>query len=184
MNTRSTISLLTVLAAACLACENPATPADLDRTPIPAPSSVGAQISPSRATPEEIARFAFTPTSFRAEMAGQSVTVRLERIGNELVGSVLEGTTQRGLTGRVDDSGEVSLVDAQGRIFTGLLEGDGLSGAGPAGEPISLQARFRDVPAPLALSPRLSVIPRVTHLRRPGSSAVLIRPVLSGEGNT
>lgn len=81
MNTRGTISLLTVVAAACLACENPVSPADRGHAPSAAPSSVGPESAPSRATAEEIARFAFTPTSFRAEMAGRSVTVRLERLG-------------------------------------------------------------------------------------------------------
>jgi hypothetical protein len=179
MTPRGTLALLSLVATACLACET------RDRAPneatvvAPVPST---ELAPRRAAAEEIAKFAFTPTSFRAELSGRAVVVRLVRTGNELSGEIVDGLTRAPVSGHVDDSGEVSLVDDAQRVFTGLIEGDGVSGQGPDGAPFWLQNRFRDVPATLVLSPRLRLVPSVSHARVAGTSIVGTRPQLEGEG--
>jgi hypothetical protein len=183
-----TLSL--VLVAACLACEVPARPgeggqaAGREQAAVALEESVDPAVAPASAaiSHADVAEFAFAPTSFRAEMSGKTVVVRLVRSGDALTGSVLEGASSRPLTGHVEPTGEVGLRDAAGGVYTGLIGEGGVSGEGPGGTRFWLQPRYRDVPAALALTTSLRLVPFVSHERVAGSSVVVIRPFLLGEG--
>jgi hypothetical protein len=177
-----------VLVAACLACEGPADAPDdavpdtafgvTDAASVAPPAPSQAAVSPAAAAAE----LAFAPTSFRAEMAGKTVLVRLSRVGDELSGSVLQGAEQSPLTGHVEPTGEVELRTADGAVYTGLIGEGGVSGEGPGGSRFWLQPRYRDVPAALSLTPSLRLVPFVRHERVDGASVVVLRPFLQGEG--